>query len=827
VPPFHYIHRLANNTNTQRVEVGPQTFARQDHEKVVKTSTKMMVLPPYHYCQIDNPYIRRDERTREPHQENGQVLLRYGEREIRFWDDWKQPFPLLPGESLYAKKSFEIEVIQMDSAFRIMATRDFVEVDEVTKTETKRVAGDEWLIVGPKVYRPRIEHTITKRINAQVIEPNHALILKAVKSCIDSHKNERKAGEEWLVRETGTYLPSVNETLLGVRKPYFLVDKKALHLKATNAFTDFYGVKHKAGEEWLVTNQESEIHIQDIHEQIVGVVHLNILQEHEYCTVLNPVVDGKNVLGTKQLRRGVTSFFLYPGEKLAGNGIEKVHILRDNEAILLKSQETFYDESKEKKRNAGDLWLVHGPCAYTPRVEVKIIEKRKEMPMAANEGIYVRNIKTGEVRAIKGQTYMLEAHEEMWKKELPTTVEQQIAHAKKSNLLRQDKSKLVTFQVSYNAAVQIYDYKLEKSRVAFGPALVSLAPDEQFTIISLSGDTPKRPHMITTLELRLGPDFMTDVVVLETSDHARLKVKLSYNWHFKIDPQDPTKIFQVKDFVGDACKALASRVRGAVASTAFAEFHTNSARLIRKAVFGEVKETNKIKDSLLFTANQLCITNVDIQSVEPVDERTRESLQKSVQLAIEITTRKQERRARFVADEMEQKAKAELDRQKIINQKSIEEEKQNLVERQIAVKAVEAAGQAKAEANGRDIKLRIEADMSVKQAGLAVQASQIEFQAELAETEQTRAVEISHNKILLKMKMEKARALADIETDKFGQLVSIITPHTIQAIARSGPEMQARLLKGLGLKGYLMTDGNSPINLFNAAKGMVAAPNGM
>jgi len=42
------------------------------------------------------------------------------------------------------------------------------------------------------------------------------------------------------------------------------------------------------------------------------------------------------------------------------------------------------------------------------------------------------------------------------------------------------------------------------------------------------------------------------------------------------------------------------------------------------------------------------ITSVDIQSVEPVDQRTRDSLQKSVQLAIEITTSSQEATARYI-----------------------------------------------------------------------------------------------------------------------------------------------------------------------------------
>ena len=33
--------------------------------------------------------------------------------------------------------------------------------------------------------------------------------------------------------------------------------------------------------------------------------------------------------------------------------------------------------------------------------------------------------------------------------------------------------------------------------------------------------------------------------------------------------------------------------------------------------------------------------------------------------------------------------------------------------------------------------------------------------------------------------------------------------------------MQAELLKGLGLQGYIFTDGNNPINLFNGASQLV------
>ena len=63
-------------------------------------------------------------------------------------------------------------------------------------------------------------------------------------------------------------------------------------------------------------------------------------------------------------------------------------------------------------------------------------------------------------------------------------------------------------------------------------------------------------------------------------------------------------------------------------------------------MFG-LDERGKVRDRFGFPANNLIITSIDIQSVEPVDQRTRDALQKSVQLAIEITTNSQEAAARW------------------------------------------------------------------------------------------------------------------------------------------------------------------------------------
>jgi major vault protein len=316
---------------------------------------------------------------------------------------------------------------------------------------------------------------------------------------------------------------------------------------------------------------------------------------------------------------------------------------------------------------------------------------------------------------------------------------------------------------------------------------------------------------------------MTDIVTVETSDHARLSLTLSYNWFFDVkrtDLDSAAKIFSVPDFVGDACKAIASRVRGSVAQVPFDTFHRESARIIRSAVFGK-GDDGKIGDRFVFAANNLTITNIDIQSVEPVDQKTRDSLQKSVQLAIEITTKSQEAAARHEAERREQEARGRLERQKIQDEAEAEKSRAGLLGLQAASAAVESTGQAKAEAQARAEAAEIEGNAAVTQARLKADAMKIESDADLEQTCARQQAEVSHKRQLDELEIVKAEKLSEIESAKFKHFVDAIGAPTIQAIAQAGPEMQAKLLSGLGVKSLLITDGNSPINLFNTANGLV------
>ncbi|XP_030744766.2 major vault protein [Echinops telfairi] len=444
---------------------------------------------------------------------------------------------------------------------------------------------------------------------------------------------------------------------------------------------------------------------------------------------------------------------------------------------------------------------------------------------------------------------MLTQDEVLWEKELPSGVEELLSKGQDpladrgQNTLTgapqpftsRNKTRVVTYRVPHNAAVQVYDYREKKARVVFGPELVSLGPEEQFTVLSLSAGRPKRPHSRRALCLLLGPDFFTDVITIETADHARLQLQLAYNWHFELNdwknPQEAAKLFSVPDFVGDACKAIASRVRGAVASVTFDDFHKNSARIIRTAVFGfealGAKEADggislpKARDRAIFPQNGLVVSSVDVQSVEPVDQRTRDALQRSVQLAIEITTNSQEAAAKHEAQRLEQEARGRLERQKILDQSEAEKARRELLELEALSTAVESTGAAKAEAESRAEAARIEGQGSVQQAKLKAEALAIETEAELQRVRKVRELELVYARAQLELEVSKAKQLSEVEIKKFQQMTEALGPSTIRDLAVAGPEMQVKLLQSLGLQSTLITDGSTPINLFNTALGLL------
>ena len=82
---------------------------------------------------------------------------------------------------------------------------------------------------------------------------------------------------------------------------------------------------------------------------------------------------------------------------------------------------------------------------------------------------------SSQVRAVIGHTYMLTQDEELWQKQLPAKVEALMASpidplANRSDRSTgessppRDKTRVVSYRVPHNAAVQVYDYREKKAR---------------------------------------------------------------------------------------------------------------------------------------------------------------------------------------------------------------------------------------------------------------------------------------------------------------------------------------------------------------------------
>ena len=316
-----------------------------------------------------------------------QVVLQHAEEEVRLQQN---PFPLYPGEELKQKVTL-LTVVPALEALRLKVIRDFTEADG-----QERRAGDELLFEGPGTFVPRKEVEVTGKIKAFIIKPNTAVKLRAVRETVDRSSGKRRvAGEEWLLRQCGAYLPGVHEEVVETVTAIFLTDKLAVHVAATQTFTDDAGRQRKSGEEYLVTHRDRETFIPDVYERVLGTTAITTLTNRQFCVIVNPLgEDGKPQLGCKRLVKGEVSFFLSPGEQLE-NGIQEIFILGDNEGLVLRAQEAFRDG--EVERQPGDRWMLRGPTEYIPPVQVEVVTRRKAIPLHENEGIYVRSSRTGQV----------------------------------------------------------------------------------------------------------------------------------------------------------------------------------------------------------------------------------------------------------------------------------------------------------------------------------------------------------------------------------------------------------------------------------------------
>lgn len=788
------------------------------------------------------------------------------------------PFPLFPGE--IAEPPEPLPVLCDNEALLLKANHP---------TQASFDPSGYRIFRGPGTYYPQPFETIAAHLSPLVVGLNESLHLQAVNTFIEEevdaktgevHRVTRVAGEEWTRTTQGLYFLHPHAKLVASWKPVVLSPHTAALMEARYAFADERVTHYRTdaeplprnrlpGEQWLLTFDRIPVFTPTHNEFLVKMTPLTIIGAREYCKIKNPYdpVTKTPQWGSVKLIQSPCSFFLMPGEELVDDQVWSAYDFSEDEALLVEAvtthRETVEGSEEAILREALSRWLIYGPGSYIPPLEVKVLEWRKKIPLTSRQGVYVQNVLTGVVRSVFGAPFILSADEVLWEKPVselvrrllplhsitlrgvgPLPVEDTFSHPV-SPLVRATSRKkyegslapesvdlkrygVVTAEVPQNHLVRLHNTRHGTSRVVSGPCMVSLSPDEEFCIVKLSGGRPKAPDQIFSLRLFLGPDYMADKILVETLDHTRLWLLLAYNWEFEwnMSEKEREKAFAVTDFVGEACRALASRVRAVIAGVTFENFHLHFTSILRRAIFcssadGCLQLTEE--GTLYFPVNGLRITTVDVQLVEPEDTQTLFALQKSVQLAVEIITTAQENEATQQAALLEQEAAGALELQVMKDRCHAESDQLQLLEVEGHNAEIELIGASVAHAMSQRESRLVEAEARLEAAPTRSLSVETTCLAEREVLENRVGRQLDHQRALKELSIAKKCALAEIEASKYERIMESLGQETVVALAEAGPKLQAELLQALGLQGFIISDGRSPVNLFDVAGKLITA----
>jgi hypothetical protein len=252
--------------------------------------------------------------------------------------------------------------------------------------------------------------------------------------------------------------------------------------------------------------------------------------------------------------------------------------------------------------DAGHELIVRGqPSVFFPFIEAEVINPQTREPHVGNDhdtviitaigidqksGIYVRDLRTGMVKMVRGETsYLVDPRfEEFVQRRVPR--EQWnlwIAHAEPHKAA---KDEFVTTPWAVSITVPNNEACLITSRhgrrVEIGPKVVLLEFEEQLLPFKLSKGPSKDGHStVTTCFLRIKGARVADTFEIESSDFVRLRVKLGFSGHFEGAGEN---WFHVDDPVKLLADTARARLREAARGLPFAKLVRELSEVVRRTL---------------------------------------------------------------------------------------------------------------------------------------------------------------------------------------------------------------------------------------------------
>ena len=188
----------------------------------------------------------------------------------------------------------------------------------------------------------------------------------------------------------------------------------------------------------------------------------------------------------------------------------------------------------------------------------------------------------------------------------------------------------VSIDVWSGYAVCVKDRRGQR-RVVVGPQTVMLAWDETLEALSLSTMTPKTTsRLFSTAFLRVSGNQVSDIVDVVSADLVEAKVHLTWRVGFT---GEPAQWFVVDNYVKLLVEHAGSILKARARKAPIRALRADIAELARDAVLGERSADGRA--GLVFAENGMKIFDVEVHSIDVVDEKMRELLESTQRATVE------------------------------------------------------------------------------------------------------------------------------------------------------------------------------------------------
>ncbi|MCA9694331.1 MAG: hypothetical protein R3A51_10750 [Nannocystaceae bacterium] len=493
-------------------------------------------------------------------------------------------------------------------------------------------------------------------------------------------------------------------------------------------------------------------------------------------------------------------------------------------------------ELKREHYEAGAELLVRGlPSVFFPFIEGEILNPESREPHVGNDhenviinavgidqksGIYVRDLGTGMVKMIRGETsYLVDprAEEHVHRRVVSEQWNLWIAHAEPH---KQATSAVVTpwaisVTIPNNEAILITSR--HGRRVAVGPRTELLEYEEQLTPLRFSkGPIKDGSKTVTTCFLRITGCRFCDTLELESADFVKFKVRLGVSGHFAGDPE---RWFNVEDPVKLLADSVRARLREAARGQRALQIMGELPALVRATLFGE-------SEAWAFSENGMVVERVDVLQVNISDNSLAETFA-SVQreaVSLQLKDRQLQRRldSTRLRDAIDSEEHAiQRDAQKRMAETSIHEAKENhAVE---LVKANQSADLEDHKSDRKQQRTEKETAFHLRQQAAGVDARVVsklkEAEADSKAAQLQNAVSEAHDRAVAEIEHRTAEVYAEadakrlkaIEAELVGALHAAADSEVMKAAAenmnlvallggKTPGELFAQVLKGTPLE---------------------------